>query len=151
MANLFTTLLEKVSSKMSKEEALYTILSIAMTIDGEQDERERAMLDNVFRGSKTLMGINGADSVIRSADSRLAGAKTVGDLNEIAGQACDVLLSMGEEISKSAFTLALDIMLADSILHENEKRLIGILAEKLAIEDDFVGMAIDVLAAKNKY
>ncbi len=148
----FAALFETVDGAMTKEEAVYAILKIAVIIDGHEDDRETALLESLIRGSKTLMGAkDGAQSVIASVEQKLAGADTTETLIEIAKNACASLQHIGEEICKSIFTQAVDIMLADGSLHPNEKALIQTLAEQLGVAEDFAHMVLTVLASKNKY
>jgi uncharacterized tellurite resistance protein B-like protein len=148
----FDALFEGVSGGMTKEEAVYALLKIAMVIDGETDAREVAQLSAILKRSKTLLGAkDGAEQVIRKVDERLASASTPEALHAAAKDACASLKHEGEEISKSVFTQALDIMLADTSVHPNEKVLIQLLSEHLAIPDDFVRMAVVVITSKNKY
>ena len=65
----FDALFEGVSGGMTKEEAVYALLKIAMVIDGETDAREVAQLSAILKRSKTLLGAkDGAEQVIRKVD-----------------------------------------------------------------------------------
>lgn len=148
----FDALFEGVSGGMTKEEAVYAILKISMVIDGETDEREVAQLEASKRRSKTLLGAKeGAAAVIEKVDRRISTAGSQDALNALAKDACASLKHEGDEISKSVFVQALDIMLADTSVHPNEKTLIQLLSEQLGLSDDFVQMAVIVMTSKNKY
>ena len=152
MAINFAALFEDADGAMTKEEAVYAILKISVMINGHEDDRERALLESLIKGSKTLRGSkDGAQSAIQSIEQRLAGADSTETLNQLAKDACASLEHIGLEICKSIFTQSVDIMLADGSLHPKEKALIQILAEQMKIPEDFVRMVLSVMASKNQY
>lgn len=150
----FDALFEGVDGGMSKEEAVYSLLAIAMHIDGEVDSREAAEFDTLISQSKLLKGADKAVPGKVNVDLRNKVLSWLGEPSKYEStikNACASLRHEGTELCKSVFAQAVDIILADLRLHANEKAYIKLLTQELKLEDPFVEKTIRVLTAKNDF
>jgi uncharacterized tellurite resistance protein B-like protein len=150
----FDALFEGTLGGMSKEEAIYSLLIMAVAIDGQQDEREKAEFESLVNRSTTLRGGSADDP-----EGFLAGLQTKAEawlsdpirFNDVAMNACASLKHEGPQLCKSVFVQMVDIVLADQVLRREERDFIEFVAHQLDMEQEFIARTLMVLNAKNDF
>lgn len=156
MAVDFTELFESSGALggMGKDEAVYSILWIAASIDGILDEREKSERDFLISRSKTLKGgeaVENGHLLARLEEKTKAWRNDSYQYESVAINACASLLQEGEDTCKSVFVQAVDIVYADADLHRNEQSFLDLLERDLRLDRGFVDKAVKILTAKNKF
>ncbi|MAV49663.1 MAG: hypothetical protein CME93_01745 [Hyphomonadaceae bacterium] len=139
---------------MSKDEAIYSILWIAASIDGVLDEREKSERDFFISRSKTLKGGDAVEDghlLARLEEKTKAWRYDPYQFEPVTINACASLLQESAETCKSVFVQAVDIVYADDVLHENEQRLLDLLRKELRLDNVFADKAVRILDAKNRF
>lgn len=132
------------ASDWTKEEAFIAILFAAATCDGRLSGEEHEELLALVHRSRLLKALSEDQlteisvriaSRLRSADSAL----------------CDACKALPEEVRLTAFTHALDLVLADGQLSQDEADFLNTLTSCMELNGEDVERVADAIIIKNRY
>jgi uncharacterized tellurite resistance protein B-like protein len=127
--------------KLSKEEAAFGLLFVAVAADGEIDGDEQRAFFSVLARMR-YFGRFDFDGALRKV-SRFVRDQGV---EAFAVAACEGLES---HVKKSLFLNFLDLLISDGSVGPEEERLAAVVVEKLGIETDYVKNALAIISEKN--
>ena len=131
--------------KLSRAEAVATVLVGCAAVDGVLRAEEASRLNEVLTSSRWML----------ESGVEAKGALTTRALNLIADHGLAAVLTacaeaIPAELRPTAFALAMDLALADGRLGSRENTLIDELQGALRIDDDLARKIVDVLLIKNR-
>lgn len=129
----------------SVPEAFYAILFAAVVCDEDLAAVERAELLALMSRSRALKSLSVDE--LRTIDKKVR-ARFLRDDYEALQQACAAL---PEEARLPAFAHALDLVLADGTLNEDEADFLNALILNLNLDREGVERIADVIALKNRF
>ncbi|MGE0742707.1 MAG: pentapeptide repeat-containing protein [Hyphomonadaceae bacterium] len=139
----------RLTSGMSKEEAMLTILLAAAYSDRSErvTEHELAEVYGIAERSKTLRFLTRSrlQEIIDRIQPRLRDTKHFYDTLALA---CSALPN---EMAEAVFAQACDIIFADRMIVESEKAFLRTLAERLKIPMDRAALIVNAASVKNEY
>ena len=123
-------------------EAWFGILYSCISADKQITENETKILTRIIHSKQKFAGVDLATLFLKSFDLK----KQLGQLTFISG-CCEQIM---DEDKNMLFALALEVLLADGVLEEEEKNLIEIISNSLKIDSKMSGKIIEVIFLKNK-
>ena len=133
------------SKKLTPQEAFAGVLFGASACDGHISDEEMQGLVTCLIRMKLYSRMNGKQ--FNQMMDKLHGV--------LKKKGVDFLIDgcvegLPEELSKTAFTNACDIVLADGVVEEDEKEFMDALKEKLGIDPGTAKTIVQVMVVKNK-
>jgi tellurite resistance protein len=131
--------------RLSRAEAVVSVLVGCAAVDGILNAEERSRLNEVLASSRWAL----------ESDADATPELTTRALNLIGDQGLAAVLNASAEaipaeLRPTTFALALDVALADGRLESRENALIDRVQRALRIDDDLARKIIDVLVIKNR-
>ncbi len=123
-------------------EAWFGILYSCISADKQITANETKILTRIIHSKQKFVGVDLVPLFLKSFDLK----KQLGQLKFIS--ACCVHIE--EEDKNMLFALALEVLLADGVLEEEEKKLIEIISNTLKIDLKMSSKIIEVIFLKNK-
>ena len=123
-------------------EAWFGILYSCISADKQITANETKILTRIIHSKQKFVGVDLVPLFLKSFDLK----KQLGQLTFIS--ACCVHIE--EEDKNMLFALALEVLLADGVLEEEEKNLIEIISNSLKIDLKMSSKIIEVIFLKNK-
>lgn len=144
---------------MTKEEAIYSLLWLAIAQDNKIDPREVSEGEFTFSGiiqaySKTIKGANTVEKgklIEQLEDLTSEWRRDADRWFTVARDACASLKKEGTKICKSVFVQIADIVWADAELNEYENEFIELVTPALGLDPEFKKRTMDVLEIKNDF
>lgn len=144
---------------MTREEAIYSLLWLAIAIDNKIDPREVSEGEFTFSGiiqaySKTIKGANTVEQgklIEQLEDLTSEWRRDADRWFTVARDACASLKKEGTKICKSVFVQIVDIVWADAQLNKFEAEFVELVARALELDDEFVERTKSVLKIKNDF
>ncbi|MFV5685893.1 TerB family tellurite resistance protein [Flavobacterium sp. GB2R13] len=133
------TALNPVTSEL---EAWVGILYSCISADNQIKDSETASLSKLLYSKEKFEGVDIAPLYAKSYHLKME----LGQLKYIA--ACCELIK--EEDKETVFAIALEILLSDGLLGEEEKNVIEVLSKELKIDSGMTSKIIEVIFLKNK-
>lgn len=133
------TALNPVTSEL---EAWVGILYSCIAADNQIKDSETASLSKLLYSKEKFEGVDIAPLYAKSYHLKM----DLGQIKYIA--ACCELIK--EEDKETVFALALEILLSDGLLGEEEKNVIEVLSKELKIDSGMTSKIIEVIFLKNK-
>ena len=133
------TALNPVTSEL---EAWVGILYSCIAADNQIKDSETASLSKLLYSKEKFEGVDIAPLYAKSYHLKM----DLGQIKYIA--ACCELIK--EEDKETVFALALEILLSDGLLGEEEKNVIEVLSKELKIDSGMSSKIIEVIFLKNK-
>lgn len=133
------TALNPVTSEL---EAWVGILYSCIAADNQIKDSETASLSKLLFSKEKFEGVDIAPLYAKSYHLKM----DLGQIKYIA--ACCELIK--EEDKETVFALALEILLSDGLLGEEEKNVIEVLSKELKIDSGMTSKIIEVIFLKNK-
>lgn len=142
---LFDRLLKPADEKLNDRDAFAGIALTAVSADGVLAEEEALLLTTTFSRMKLFRDVR--ESQLRQGLERLAAyGKEHG--NDALIDEC--ARTVPAELRPTAFAVAADLLLADGVVTDGERRYLERLQKALGVGDDLALKIVDVLAVKNK-
>jgi uncharacterized tellurite resistance protein B-like protein len=126
----------------SEFEAWVGILYSCISADNQIKDSETASLSKLLYSKEKFTGIDIAPLYAKSYHLKME----FGQLKYIAA-CCEVVKEVDKE---TVFALALEILLSDGVLGEEEKNVIEVLSQELKIDRGMTSKIIEVIFLKNK-
>lgn len=123
-------------------EAWFGILYSCISADRQITENETKILTRIIHSKQKFIGVDSTPLFLKSIDLK----KQLGQLTFVS--ACCELIK--DEDKNMLFALALEVLLADGVLEEEEKNLIEIISNTLKIDSKMSSKIIEVIFLKNK-
>jgi uncharacterized tellurite resistance protein B-like protein len=127
---------------LSDYEAWMGILYACISADGEVGDSEIDSLSRMLVFKKKFDGIELAPLYKNVAEAKLK----IGS-NGLIDSCCSVVK---EEDKPTLFSMSVEIVLADGILEEDEKKVIEYIATAMSIDSNLVEKIIEVMLIRNK-
>ena len=126
----------------SELEAWVGILYSCISADNQIKDSETASLSKLLYSKEKFAGVDIAPLYAKSYHLKM----DLGQIKYIAA-CCE---RIKEEDKETVFALALEILLSDGLLGEEEKNVIEVLSKQLKIDSEMTGKIIEVIFLKNK-
>ena len=126
---------------ISELDAWVGILYSCISTDNQIKDSETASLSRLLYSKEKFIGIDIAPLYAKAFNLKME----LGQLKYIAA-CCEVI----KEDKETAFALALEIVLSDGLLGEEEKNIIEVLSKQLKIDTGMASKIIEVIFLKNK-
>ena len=123
-------------------EAWFGILYSCISADKQITENETKILTRIIHSKQKFAEVDLATLFLKSFDLK----KQLGQLTFISA-CCEQIM---DEDKNMLFALALEVLLADGVLEEEEKNLIEIISNSLKIDSKMSSKIIEVIFLKNK-
>ena len=123
-------------------EAWFGILYSCISADKQITENETKILTRIIHSKQKFAEVDLATLFLKSFDLK----KQLGQLTFISA-CCE---QIKDEDKNMLFALALEVLLADGVLEEEEKNLIEIISNSLKIDSKMSSKIIEVIFLKNK-
>ena len=123
-------------------EAWFGILYSCISADKQITENETKILTRIIHSKQKFAEVDLATLFLKSFDLK----KQLGQLTFISA-CCEQIM---DEDKNMLFALALEALLADGVLEEEEKNLIEIISNSLKIDSKMSSKIIEVIFLKNK-
>lgn len=130
------------NSVTSELEAWVGILYSCISADNQIKDSETASLSKLLYSKEKFAGVDIAPLYAKSYHLKM----DLGQIKYIAA-CCE---RIKEEDKETVFALALEILLSDGLLGEEEKNVIEVLSKQLKIDSEMTGKIIEVIFLKNK-
>ena len=129
------------NSVISELYAWVGILYSCISTDNQIKDSETVSLSRLLHSKEKFIGIDIAPLYAKAFDLKIE----LGQLKYIAA-CCEVI----KEDKETVFALALEIVLSDGLLGEEEKNIIEVLSKQLTIDTGMASKIIEVIFLKNK-
>jgi uncharacterized tellurite resistance protein B-like protein len=126
---------------ISELDAWVGILYSCITVDDQIKDSETAALSRLLHSKERFIDIDTAPLYAKAFNLKME----LGQLKYIAA-CCEVI----KEDKETLFALALEIVLSDGLLGEEEKNIIEVLSKELKIDTGMTSKIIEVMFLKNK-
>lgn len=123
-------------------EAWFGILYSCISADRQITANETKILTRIIHSKQKFAGVDIVPLFLKSFDLK----KQLGQLTFISG-CCEQIM---DEDKNMLFALALEVLLADGVLEEEEKNLIEVISNSLKIDSEMSSKIIEVIFLKNK-
>ncbi|WP_035673164.1 TerB family tellurite resistance protein [Flavobacterium sp. 83] len=127
---------------ISELDAWVGILYSCIAADNQIKDSETASLSKLLYSKEKFAGVDIAPLYVKSYHLKAA----LGQLKYIAA-CCEQIT---KEDKETVFALALEILLSDGLLGEEEKNVIEVLSKELKIDSGMTSKIIEVIFLKNK-
>jgi uncharacterized tellurite resistance protein B-like protein len=126
---------------ISELDAWVGIFYSCISTDNQIKDSETASLSRLLHSKEKFIGIDIAPLYAKAFNLKME----LGQLKYIAA-CCEVI----KEDKETVFALALEIVLSDGLLGEEEKNIIEVLSKQLKIDTGMASKIIEVIFLKNK-
>jgi uncharacterized tellurite resistance protein B-like protein len=126
---------------ISELDAWVGILYSCITVDDQIKDSETAALSRLLHSKEKFIGIDVAPLYSKAFNLKME----LGQLKYMAA-CCEAI----KEDKETVFALALEIVLSDGLLGEEEKNIIEVLSKELKIDTGMTSKIIEVMFLKNK-
>jgi uncharacterized tellurite resistance protein B-like protein len=127
---------------ISELDAWVGILYSCISADNQIKDSETASLSKLFHSKEKFVGVDIATLYAKSFNLKME----LGQLKYMV--ACSEQIK--EEDKATVFALALEILLSDGLLGDEEKNIIEVLSKQLKIDAGMTSKIIEVIFLKNK-
>jgi tellurite resistance protein len=134
------------SSPLSKQEAFLGILMTANASDGHVSDEEVAGLITITARMKLFEGWD--EHKWRKAFDRLAGMMRRSETIDQMISTC--VKALPEQLSQTVFANAVDLVLADGVVEDEEREFINKLWKALGISGDEAKTIVQIMVIKNR-